>query len=350
MMSIFVRRTSGEQSCSVCGDGFHVGNPSAVFSFPGYASMGCNLLERSGSEGMIPTDECKLLSSLISDTCSCQPNNAVDRALQITNSTSGPADSRAPSPKGPTASLSIQPITLAPASFAPFYAPFAPVYAPFAPVVRPTVPCNVCGEGFVMTRPWRGRLNLANISFEGPCNRLKEGTPDECESYVSSKTRREKIFKECGCVASFPVASPALYASPTLLSPPQPPQPLWVPSDYMPPTSDSVNPVIVIPIVAVILLLLSIIIICHMNGLNRLPRNTVGPRNVSPTAVQSRVTASRNASSTAAQSGVTASRNAGDEHMNMNESRERRLLVLNVLFPLEEKVNMSFVTTQTLAC
>ncbi|KAI2498271.1 RING-like zinc finger [Fragilaria crotonensis] len=66
------------RGCSVCGDGYHVGSPSAIpkVRFPEQVGnqYTCSDLEFAGLEGLIPSEECSALSSLIFETCDCQEN------------------------------------------------------------------------------------------------------------------------------------------------------------------------------------------------------------------------------------------------------------------------------------
>ena len=58
--------------CSVCGDGKQVGNPAAVFEFPGQPAVPCDVLEAAGEQGAIQLDQCAFLPGLISDVCGCE--------------------------------------------------------------------------------------------------------------------------------------------------------------------------------------------------------------------------------------------------------------------------------------
>merc|ERR1711881_445239 len=57
-------------SCSVCGNLKQVGNPEAIFEFPGYDPIGCSELELAGVNGDIPPDTCVVLPYLIG-VCGC---------------------------------------------------------------------------------------------------------------------------------------------------------------------------------------------------------------------------------------------------------------------------------------
>ena len=85
--------------CSVCGEGLCVGNPDAIFAFPGFPAVPCGTLEEAGYSGTVPSEQCPFLPGLITD-CDC-----------------GTGSAPAPTP-----------------------APVAPVPAPVAPVPAPTQP------------------------------------------------------------------------------------------------------------------------------------------------------------------------------------------------------------------
>ena len=66
---------TSEQICAVCGDGYQVGNPSAVGAYPGNQDtpVRCDDIEFAGLRGLIPISQCAFLPSLIFATCDCQP-------------------------------------------------------------------------------------------------------------------------------------------------------------------------------------------------------------------------------------------------------------------------------------
>jgi hypothetical protein len=96
--------------CSVCGDGLRVGNPNAIFAFPGNPPISCGLLEEAGFQGQISLDVCGWLPVVIGN-CECQ---------------SGP-------PQAPVASPINSPY--APTRFQPTFQPVAP-----SPVAAPIPP------------------------------------------------------------------------------------------------------------------------------------------------------------------------------------------------------------------
>jgi len=59
--------------CNVCGDGKEVGDPDAVFEFPGQPTVPCGLLESDGQTGMIPAEFCGFLPDLVDAQCDCVP-------------------------------------------------------------------------------------------------------------------------------------------------------------------------------------------------------------------------------------------------------------------------------------
>jgi hypothetical protein len=64
------------QLCFVCGDGYQVGNPSAIGSFPEFPDtlVTCEDIELAGLQGLIPTKQCLALPISIFETCNCQAN------------------------------------------------------------------------------------------------------------------------------------------------------------------------------------------------------------------------------------------------------------------------------------
>eukprot|EP00545_Synedropsis_sp_CCMP1620_P011288 CAMPEP_0119029398 /NCGR_PEP_ID=MMETSP1176-20130426/40495_1 /TAXON_ID=265551 /ORGANISM="Synedropsis recta cf, Strain CCMP1620" /LENGTH=680 /DNA_ID=CAMNT_0006985737 /DNA_START=20 /DNA_END=2062 /DNA_ORIENTATION=+ len=58
-------------SCSICGEGKKVGDPDAIFSFPGQPDIPCGILEKAGEDGLIPLAQCPFLASLVASTCGC---------------------------------------------------------------------------------------------------------------------------------------------------------------------------------------------------------------------------------------------------------------------------------------
>lgn len=59
--------------CSVCGAGHRIGNPDAIFSFPGVSSnLTCGSLEKAGEDGLISVLDCLYLPSLLVDECQCR--------------------------------------------------------------------------------------------------------------------------------------------------------------------------------------------------------------------------------------------------------------------------------------
>lgn len=61
-----------QEGCSICGNDLEVGNPDAIFVFPGQPAVPCGLLQTAGETGLIPLDQCPFLPSLIGD-CECGP-------------------------------------------------------------------------------------------------------------------------------------------------------------------------------------------------------------------------------------------------------------------------------------
>ena len=140
------------QGCSVCGDGYQVGNPSAItsVSFPESTDtqLSCSDLEFAGLEGLIPSEDCSVLPSLIFETCDCQENTKGIQSHEYTNSLRGSGYSSQRRAKTWFASpaLNTSPPVVAPISSPPVAAPynspsaFAPISAPYlaaAPAAAP---------------------------------------------------------------------------------------------------------------------------------------------------------------------------------------------------------------------
>ena len=67
VVALLVSVTSSER-CFVCGDGYEVGNPSVVHTgCPGLSGTSCTCidLEIAGLQGLISTDHCSIIRSLI---------------------------------------------------------------------------------------------------------------------------------------------------------------------------------------------------------------------------------------------------------------------------------------------
>jgi len=79
------------ESCSVCGEGMKVGNPLAIFSFPGQPEVACGTLEIAGANGVIQSGQCALLPSVITDVCECIPADSV-----VTTTVAPPATTTTP--------------------------------------------------------------------------------------------------------------------------------------------------------------------------------------------------------------------------------------------------------------
>lgn len=58
--------------CSICGPCMCVGNPDAIFAFPGQPAFLCGELQDAGFDGFIPFDQCPFLPDLIGDLCGCR--------------------------------------------------------------------------------------------------------------------------------------------------------------------------------------------------------------------------------------------------------------------------------------
>ena len=71
-----------------CGDGLAVGKPDAIFEFPGQPTVSCSTVENAGVTGVLPADQCALLTALIVDTCGCTPRTG--STLPISTGTNSP--------------------------------------------------------------------------------------------------------------------------------------------------------------------------------------------------------------------------------------------------------------------
>jgi len=72
--------------CLVCGDNKSVGNPSAIFVFPGQPSVPCGVLETAGLSGLIPTNQCVILAPLLG---SCECDSCATKASEDGGETDG---------------------------------------------------------------------------------------------------------------------------------------------------------------------------------------------------------------------------------------------------------------------
>lgn len=79
------------EPCSICGDGMKVGNPLANLNLPGQPEVACGALETAGANGVIPSEQCVFLPSLVTDVCECIPDeDPVD--VVTTTTTVAPTD------------------------------------------------------------------------------------------------------------------------------------------------------------------------------------------------------------------------------------------------------------------
>lgn len=58
--------------CSICGSRHCVTKPDEIFAYPGQPEVSCYTLETAGRQGMIPSDDCAQLPSLVRNVCACQ--------------------------------------------------------------------------------------------------------------------------------------------------------------------------------------------------------------------------------------------------------------------------------------
>jgi hypothetical protein len=111
--------------CSVCSPDNCVGNPDAIFAFPGQPEVPCGILQDAGYRGNIPLDQCTLLPLLL-EICECAPSDAASAS--------------------PTAVASTQP------SITPSVGTVAPVATSVCPKT-PIGGCSVCGPDSCIGNP-----------------------------------------------------------------------------------------------------------------------------------------------------------------------------------------------------
>eukprot|EP00548_Thalassiothrix_antarctica_P001183 CAMPEP_0194139104 /NCGR_PEP_ID=MMETSP0152-20130528/8843_1 /TAXON_ID=1049557 /ORGANISM="Thalassiothrix antarctica, Strain L6-D1" /LENGTH=797 /DNA_ID=CAMNT_0038836853 /DNA_START=119 /DNA_END=2513 /DNA_ORIENTATION=+ len=98
--------------CSVCGPGKEVGNPDAVFEFPGQPAVSCFILQQAGEQGLIPLGQCVFLPTLL-EVCDCQnTKEPTPAAFPTPSPTTLPTPEPSPkSSKMPTHAPSFNPTT-----------------------------------------------------------------------------------------------------------------------------------------------------------------------------------------------------------------------------------------------
>jgi hypothetical protein len=75
------------ESCSVCGEGFEVGNPLGILSLEGQPEVSCAALQIAGENGVIPSEQCAALPSIITDVCECIPSSSATTTTIPTTTT-----------------------------------------------------------------------------------------------------------------------------------------------------------------------------------------------------------------------------------------------------------------------
>jgi hypothetical protein len=165
-----------EKGCSVCGDGYCVSNPDAIFSFPGQPDASCSALEDAGLGGLIPLTECSYLPGIVQASCGC-----------ISNLPQPPSISPAPS-QMPFVPPTKMPNTLPPGETA-------------APTAETNF-CNVCGEGLVIANAG------ATVSLPGegdiPCFEAADKGVDGLIDPKRCKEISPLVKDSCGCVQPYP--------------------------------------------------------------------------------------------------------------------------------------------------
>jgi hypothetical protein len=129
--------------CSICGEGFCVGSPDAIFEFPGMSPISCGNLEVAGATGYIPLDQCPFLPTLVAIPCSCQTAINPGPTHQVTPTLS------------PIAPFTVSsPVLSPPIAAFPVFAPVLPSFN-FPPAdsvltylgedaCSPSSPCGLC--------------------------------------------------------------------------------------------------------------------------------------------------------------------------------------------------------------
>eukprot|EP00546_Thalassionema_frauenfeldii_P004036 CAMPEP_0178923818 /NCGR_PEP_ID=MMETSP0786-20121207/16971_1 /TAXON_ID=186022 /ORGANISM="Thalassionema frauenfeldii, Strain CCMP 1798" /LENGTH=616 /DNA_ID=CAMNT_0020598437 /DNA_START=130 /DNA_END=1980 /DNA_ORIENTATION=- len=221
--------------CSVCGDGRAVGNPEAIFDFPGQPAVKCDLLQIAGVLGQIPLDQCQFLPPLL-EICECtdcqEPPNIIPTprpTFPPPPTTTRPPTNRPTNP--PTNNVTTPPPTPLPTTTTrpPTNRPtFPPTPLPTRPPTnRPTNPpthstpageepqpqpcpsisptgCSVCGNGLTVGNP-----NAIFVLFNMPpvlCADLEQYgavggilAPDQCERLPTTSE-----INVCECRACLP--------------------------------------------------------------------------------------------------------------------------------------------------
>ena len=179
--------TPGYPSCSICGEGMRISNPSVPIIVPSYGETTCQEFQDLGDDGFIEEVFCPVMVAYIAP-CGC---------------VSSSVDTPAPAPP-----------SLSPPTFTPV--PPSPNFPP----------CSVCGEGLrvslpntVITIPTFGNTTCAEFELAGDLGFIDEQFCPLIAGFAAP----------CGCVASSDTPTPA----PPSLSPPTftpvPPSPNFPP-------------------------------------------------------------------------------------------------------------------------
>jgi hypothetical protein len=86
---------NAQSKCSICGEGFNVGNPDAIFSYGDQPEVSCGLLEAAGNSQQISDGACKVLPELTFKICECQ------KSPTASQNTDAPAIAATDSPVAP---------------------------------------------------------------------------------------------------------------------------------------------------------------------------------------------------------------------------------------------------------
>ena len=160
--------TPGYPSCSICGEGMRISNPSVPIIVPSYGETTCQEFQDLGDDGFIEEVFCPVMVAYIAP-CGC---------------VSSSVDTPAPAPP-----------SLSPPTFTPV--PPSPNFPP----------CSVCGEGLrvslpntVITIPTFGNTTCAEFELAGDLGFIDE---QFCPLIVG-------FAAPCGCVASSDTPAPVL--------------------------------------------------------------------------------------------------------------------------------------------
>jgi len=236
---LFFGFTTGQDGCSICGDGKGVNNSDAIFAFPGQPAVPCGTLEIAGQNGLIPISQCSFLAALV-PMCDCVPlsdlatPDPTSAPINLTPSPTLPPTAEPtvnPTPN-PTAEPTTNPTPLPTARFTP-----APVPAVLHSICEsiPSNGCSVCGDGKYVSDP------VTIFEFPGqpavPCGVLELAGETGAIPIGDCSVLPSVITSVCGCV----VCEGAETGPPSAESTPNPTSPPTL-EPTNPPTPEPTNP------------------------------------------------------------------------------------------------------------